>query len=92
MKTIIVTFSLILFSVTLGFAQAWMTNLEIAQRLALVQNKMVLMVWEESTTYQYPVLVKDNKGRTIYINNLFEDEYVSPLIWEYFVELVVNFL
>lgn len=90
MKTIIVTFLLILFSVTLGFAQAWMTNLEIAQRLALVQNKMVLMVWEESTTYQYPVLVKDNKGRTIYINNLFEDEYVSPLIWEYFVPVIVS--
>ena len=71
-------------------SQEWMTNLEIAQTLAKVQNKMVLMVWEETTTYQYPVIVKDEYGRTIFINNLFEDENVSPLIWEHFVPVIVS--
>ena len=90
MKKLLFLFCFVLFAVNLVAAQAWMTNLEIAQRLALVQNKMVLMVWEETTSYQYPVLVRDKKGRTIFINNLFEDEYVSPLIWEHFVPVIVS--
>lgn len=71
-------------------AQEWMKNLEVAQALATVQNKMVLMVWEETTTYQYPVIVKDDKGRTVFVNNLYEDEQVSPLIWKHFVPVIVS--
>jgi len=80
----------LLFIVNFSFSQAWMTSLDIAQKLALVQNKMVLMVWEESTKYPYPVLVEDDEGRTIFIENLFEDENISPLIWEYFVPVIVS--
>lgn len=90
MKHRLLTIFLVLFAINLTSAQAWMTNLEIAQRLALVQNKMILMVWEETTSYEYPVLVKDEKGRTIFVNNLFEDEYISPLIWEHFVPVIVS--
>ncbi|WP_299364612.1 hypothetical protein [Winogradskyella sp.] len=90
MKRILITTLFVLFAINVSSAQAWMTNLEIAQRLALVQNKMVLMVWEETTSYQYPVLVRDEKGRTIFINNLFVDEYISPLIWEHFVPVIVS--
>jgi hypothetical protein len=74
----------------LSYAQEWMTNIEIAQKLALVQNKMVLMVWEETTKYDYPVLVNDHEGRTIYIQNLFEDENISPLIWKHFIPVIVS--
>jgi hypothetical protein len=81
---------LLLFTVNFSFAQQWMTDLKIAQSLAQVQNKLVLMVWEETTTYQYPVLVNDSRGRTILISNLFEDENVSPLIWKHFVPVIVN--
>lgn len=90
MKKFLITILLVLFATNVSSAQAWMTNLEIAQRLALVQNKMVLMVWEETTSYQYPVLVRDKKGRIVFINNLFEDEYVSPLIWKHFVPVIVS--
>ncbi len=88
-QRLLITF-LLLFTVNLISAQTWMTNLEIAQRLALVQNKMVLMVWEESTSYEYPVLVKDERGRTIFVNNLYDDEYISPLIWQHFVPVIVS--
>ncbi|WP_461587896.1 hypothetical protein [Winogradskyella sp.] len=71
-------------------SQEWMTNLGIAQRLAQVQNKMVLMVWEESTQYQYPVYVYNQKGNKVLIYNLFEDEEISPLIWEHFVPVIVS--
>ena len=90
MKNLIIKTLLILFTLNICHSQAWMTNLEIAQKLALVQNKMVLMVWEESTNYPYHVLVNDDRGRTIFIQNLFEDQNLSPLIWEHFVPVIVS--
>ncbi|REG87574.1 hypothetical protein [Winogradskyella sediminis] len=71
-------------------AQAWMTNLEIAQKLALTQNKMVLMVWEESTTYPYGVMANDENGKLVFIESLFESEVISPIVWEYFVPVIVS--
>jgi hypothetical protein len=90
MKNLFITTLLILFAFNLCQSQAWMTSLDIAQKLASVQNKMVLMVWEESTMSPYPVLVNDNRGVTIIISNLFEDEELSPLIWEHFVPVIVS--
>jgi hypothetical protein len=90
MKNIILKVVFLFFAVNLSYSQAWMTNLDIAQKLAMVQNKMVLMVWEETTKYPYPVLVKDTRGRTLLIDNLFEDETVSPLIWKHFVPVIVS--
>lgn len=90
MKNVLLKLLLVALMVNTASAQEWMKNLEVAQALATVQNKMVLMVWEETTTYQYPVIVKDDKGRTIFINNLYEDEQVSPLIWEHFVPVIVS--
>ena len=90
MKNNLLALIFILFVVNLSSAQEWMTSLDIAQKLASVQNKMVLMVWEESTLYPYPVTVNDAKGRTLIIGNLFEDENISPLIWEHFVPVIVS--
>ncbi|NRD20761.1 hypothetical protein HNV08_11935 [Winogradskyella eckloniae] len=72
------------------FAQAWMTNLDIAKSMASVENKMILMVWEETSKFQYPVFVNDEEGNLMLINNLFEDEYISPLIWKNFVPVIVS--
>ena len=90
MKNALLKLLLVVLMTNTASAQEWMKNLEVAQALAKVQNKMVLMVWEETTSYQYPVIVKDDKGRTIIINNLFEDEDVSPLIWQHFVPVIVS--
>ena len=79
MKNRIVVAFIILFTANFCHSQEWMTSIDIAQKLALIQNKMVLMVWEESTKYPYPVLVNDDKGRTIFIGNLFEDENVRQV-------------
>lgn len=87
-KLLILVFVLLVFN--MASAQEWMKNLEVAQALAKVQNKMVLMVWEESTSYEYPVIVRDQQGRTIFIYDLFTDEDVSPLIWEHFVPVIVG--
>ena len=90
MKNLIIRASLIFFTVNLSYSQEWMTSLEIAQKLALMQNKTVLMVWEEATKYPYLVYVDDEKGGTIVIGNLFEDEKISQLIWENFVPVIVS--
>lgn len=90
MKNLIIRASLIFFTVNLSYSQEWMTSLEIAQKLALMQNKTVLMVWEEATKYPYLVYVNDEKGGTIVIGNLFEDEKISQLIWENFVPVIVS--
>lgn len=90
MKNLFIKFLVLIFAVNLSYSQKWMTNLDIAQNLALAQNKMVLMVWEETTKYPYPVVVQDDKGRTLLIEDLFTDEYLSPLIWKNFVPVIVS--
>ena len=90
MKNLFVTLLFVIFSVNMALAQPWMTNLDIAQSLAKVQNKMVLMVWEETTKYPYPVLVNLDNGETVIIENLYEDETISPLIWKHFVPVIVS--
>ncbi|NNE33437.1 MAG: hypothetical protein HKN40_13835 [Winogradskyella sp.] len=90
MESNLIKIIFLLLSVNVLSAQAWMTDLDIAQKLASVQNKMVLMVWEETTNYQYSVYVNDDYGRTIFINNLFTDETISPLIWKHFVPVIVS--
>lgn len=90
MKKLIIKALFLLFAVQISTAQAWMTSLDLAQKLASVQNKMVLMVWEETTLYPYPVYVNDDEGNTIFIENLYEDENVSPLIWENFIPVIVS--
>ncbi|WP_179349489.1 hypothetical protein [Winogradskyella pacifica] len=89
MNNLILKLLFLLFAFNVSYSQPWMTNLDIAQNLALTQNKMVLMVWEESTLYPYAVLANDEIGKTILIENLFESEVISPLIWEYFVPVIV---
>ena len=90
MKNLFIKFLFLFFIINVSHAQAWMTNLDIAQKLALSQNKMVLMVWEDTTDYKYQVVVNNEKGNTVFVQNLFENEEVSPLIWDYFVPVIVN--
>jgi len=70
--------------------EEWMTSLEIAQRLARRQNKMILMVWEDATTYALPVLTKDNEGQRVFVDDMFAIPQLKAALWEYFVPVVVN--
>jgi hypothetical protein len=67
-----------------GNAQEWFTSLEVAQRLALVQNKMLFVIWEGDLETIYPVILNDEKGN-VFFANIIENEFVSKLIWENFV-------
>ena len=89
MKKIAVIILFCLCSITPGIAQEWMTNLDVAKRLARVQNKMLFVMWEESTYYEFPVIFNDEKGITYY-SDLFEDETVNAAVWEYFVPVILH--
>ena len=68
----------------------WYTSLDAAKRLALIQNKLVLMVWEETTVYPEPVIISNDKGHSVVVENMFENEFISNLIWDNFIPVVVN--
>lgn len=65
-------------------AQEWFTSLEVAKRLALVQDKMLFVLWEGTLDEEYPVLLFDENGIGMVVD-LRDNELVLRMIWEYFV-------
>ena len=61
MKKIILLVTIFLMS-GLCSAQEWFTSFEVAKRLALVQDKLLFVMWEESLDYEFPVILFDEKG------------------------------
>ena len=73
-----------------SYSQEWLSSFDAAKRLALVQDKMVLMVWEEATAYPFPVIIEDESGSKGVVDNLFQAEYLNRLIWDHFVPVIVS--
>lgn len=80
------TFLILVFSliVSVGQAQEWFTSFDVAKRLALVQDKMLLVVWEGSFEYSIPVSYKGANGKSTVID-LASDKTLDPMIFNYFV-------
>ena len=91
MKKKIIVCVLLCFSLNLAFGQQWMTSLEMAKRMALSNNKMILMVWEESVLIPYPGYILNENGVPVRrYRNIFADEEVSKILWDYFVPVIVS--
>ncbi|WP_411767727.1 hypothetical protein [Winogradskyella sp. A3E31] len=90
MKKKITVLLILFFSLNIVYSQQWMNSLEMAKRLALSNDKMVLMVWEESVLVPYPAIIKDENGKQLFIKNMFDDESVSEVFWNYFVPVIVS--
>lgn len=71
-------------------SQEWLTSLEAAKRIALVQDKFLFMMWEDATTIPYPVIMTDTNGTEIVFDDLFKNEEINQIIWNYFVPIKVN--
>ena len=71
-------------------AQEWMKSLSIAKRLAQTENKMLLVMWEEATLYPFPVVMFDDNGRRIYVEDMFDVEEIEEILWENFVPVMIN--
>ena len=71
-------------------AQNWMTSFDVAKRLALVQNKMLLMVWEDPTYDYYPVYLNHKDGYNVIVEDIFDNPEIIEYLQEYFVLVIVN--
>lgn len=84
-------FILVVFaSVNFGFSQKWMTNLEVAERLAITQNKLMVVVWENAYYSGTPVYVNYKTGKEFLVENMFAEPVLDSLLWSNFVPVVLN--
>lgn len=74
----------------LCFSQDWLTSLDVAKRVALIQNKFLLMVWDDAVFIPYPVMINDDGGRTVLIEDIFAYDEITEIFWDYFVPVIVN--
>lgn len=71
-------------------SQEWLTSFETAKRIALVQNKFLFMIWEDAASIPYPVIMNDENGKQVLFENLFDNEDINRIIWDYFVPVKVS--
>lgn len=89
MKKAVSLFFILLFSFNFCQSQEWMNSLDVAKRLALVQDKMLFVVWENTTLDSFPVLLDNGKGGVI-VGDLFKDNDINQLVWEYFIPVIIK--
>jgi len=88
MKKTVLIFLIALNFVGIGNAQEWFTSFDIAKKLALVQDKMLLVMWQNTLDYPYPVMLVGDKGVSMVVN-LNKSDDVNSLIWEHFVPVIL---
>ncbi len=88
MKKTVLIFLIALSFVGIGNAQEWFTSFDVAKKLALVQDKMLLVMWQNTLDYPYPVMLVGDKGVSMVVNLNKSDE-VNSLIWEHFVPVIL---
>lgn len=89
MKKLLFTLLLSVATITSAMAQEWLTSLTLAKKLALSKNKMLLVIWEDSANYSYPIILEDTDGTKV-VTELFESDAVKTLVWKYFVPVIIN--
>lgn len=72
------------------WSQEWLTSLDAAKRIALVQDKFLFMMWEDATEIPYPVIMTDTNGTEVLFDDMFKNEEINQVIWKYFVPVKVN--
>jgi len=89
MRKIILLFIFAFTQANTCIGQEWFTSFDVAKRMAIVQNKMLFVVWEDSFKSPYYVGgIKDENGESVLVDVTQNDE-VNEVIWEYFVPLVM---
>jgi hypothetical protein len=67
-----------------------MKSLEIAKKLALTQDKLLFVMWEDAIQYELPAVLSNEKGEVYYVKDLLLSDTVNEMIWEYFVPVLIN--
>lgn len=87
MRRIFLYFLLSLLSANYCASQEWMQSLAFAQKLALTQDKLLFVMWENSNAKFYPINIIDVVDGTAkpkgedFKNN----DYLDQILWTYFV-------
>ena len=89
MKKAFFLFFLLSFTFNFCQTQEWMNSLDVAKRLALVQDKMLFVVWENTTLDTFPVILDNGKGGVI-VGDLFKDNDINQIVWEYFIPVIIK--
>ena len=69
--------------------QEWFTSFDVAKRMAIVQNKMLFVVWEDSFASGVPVYVRANDGKVSVID-LANDTSLDSIIRNYFIPVRIS--
>ncbi|MCF6295025.1 MAG: hypothetical protein L3J25_05000 [Flavobacteriaceae bacterium] len=88
MKKSVLLFVFVITSFNFCLSQEWFTSLKVAKKLALVQDKMLFVMWENAMSYPYPVLINTENGESV-VTDLFDDERINRMIWEYFIPVKI---
>lgn len=88
MKKTALILLLIFSSIASSYAQEWYTSFDVAKRLALLQDKMLLVMWESTLDYQYPVMLVSEQNIPIFID-INQNDDVNSIIWESFVPVLL---
>lgn len=81
--------SVLLMTSTFCFSQEleWMRSFDIAKRLALTQNKMLLVMWEEAANDFY---IYNGRGIGEGYENILKYEGLKKILWEKYVPVIIN--
>lgn len=90
MKKIILCSMILLATSQLCVSQEWLTSIEAAKRIALVQDKFLFVMWENATEIPYPFIMNDGRGNEVVFDNLFSHENINKVIWDYFVPVKMD--
>jgi len=71
-----------------SYSQEWFTDFDVAKRLALVQDKMLFVMWQNTLDFPYPVSLTGSTGVTVTVD-LNENDEVNKLIWDSFVPVIL---
>ena len=88
-KKILLILLLSIATFNVSFSQEWLTSLEVAKKLALMQKKMIFAVWEDISYDPYMVLIDDGKEGSRVVD-LFANDDHNKIIWEYFVQVLIQ--
>ena len=90
MKKILLLISLCFFGFNLCQSQEWMTSFDAAKRLAVTQNKLLFVMWENANLDDIEIMMIDGNRLVIDGRDFFYDDRVNEIIWEYFVPVKIQ--
>lgn len=70
-----------------AYSQEWLTSLEVAKELALVQDKMILALWENAAYNGFLLITEKNKKYLV--SDLVTKKSLQRIIWKYFVPVII---